>query len=183
MSRNSTGIALGLTAAAVVMVSVLAYQASANVPDTLAAPSQLPTNSTSGAPAQRPGGATALPPASGTGARVVYSLGDRRVWLVDEKGKATRGFGVMPSTIHPAPGMYTVTSRSGALTGSDGVRIEHVVRFTNVDDVAIGFSSAVDGTLSTPDPTLKTGGVRMKRPDGDALWSFATVGSKVVVVR
>jgi hypothetical protein len=36
--------------------------------------------------------------------------------------------------------------------------------------------------MASPDPTKKTGGVRMKRADGDAMWVFATIGSKVVVV-
>ncbi|MFI6699423.1 hypothetical protein ACIBJC_10700 [Streptomyces sp. NPDC050509] len=185
MSRSSSGIVAGLTAAAVAVVGFLAFQASANVPDTLgkprkAAPSSLP--SSSGAPAQKPKDPMAVPADSGTGERVVYALADRRVWLVDEKGRSTRTFAVMPSTVSPPPGSYTVTSRSGSVTGSDGVRIEHVVRFTTVENVAIGFSAAVDGTLTSPDPTLKTGGVRMKVGDGNAMWTFATVGSKVEVV-
>ena len=52
----------------------------------------------------------------------------------------------------------------------------------NVDDVSVGFSAAQDGSMKSPDPTMKTGGVRMKRADGDVLWTFATVGVKVVVV-
>ena len=79
--------------------------------------------------------------------------------------------------------MYQVTSRSGRITGSDGVPIEHVVRFANVDDVSVGFSAAVDGSMPSPDPRGPTGGVRMKRADGNAMWTFATVGAKVVVVR
>ncbi|MFC9426401.1 hypothetical protein [Streptomyces sp. NPDC056987] len=186
MSRSSSGIVAGLTAAAVAVVGFLAFQASANVPDTLgkptkAAPSSLPAAS-GGAPAQKPKDPTALPADSGSGMRVVYALADRRVWLVDEKGRSTRTFTVMPSTVNPTPGSYTVTSRSGSVTGSDGVRIEHVVRFTTVDNVAIGFSAAVDGTLTSPDPTLKTGGVRMRVADGNAMWTFATVGSKVEVI-
>lgn len=122
-----------------------------------------------------------MPVGSGKGVRVVYSLGERRVWLVGA-GQLTQTFTVMPSTISPRPGTYEVRSRSGRIQGSDGVDIEHVVRFTTVDDVSIGFSAAVDGTLESPDPERKTGGVRMKRADGDAMWTFATIGSKVVVV-
>lgn len=36
--------------------------------------------------------------------------------------------------------------------------------------------------MKSPDPKRKTGGVRMKRADGNAMWAFATVGAKVVVV-
>lgn len=183
MSRSSSGIVAGLTAAAVAVVGFLAYQASAHVPDTLAkpkTPNAVPSGS-AGSPARKPKDRLALPAESGTGVRVVYALAERRVWLVEEKDRV-RTFAVMPSTVSPQPGSYVVTSRSGSVTGSDGVRIEHVVRFATVGDVVIGFSAAVDGTVSNPDPTLKTGGVRMKVADGNAMWTFATVGSKIVVV-
>lgn len=185
MARGSSGIVAGLTAAAVVVVSFLAYQASANAPDSVAETSPTVSSSASAQPSRKPEPAKAplaVPEDSGTGMRVVYALQDRRVWLVDGKGKAGRTFTVMPSTVSPLPGSYQVGSRTGSVKGSDGVMIEHVVRFTNVDDVAIGFSAAQDGTLASPDPTAKTGGVRMKRSDGDAMWTFATVGVKVVVV-
>ncbi|MDJ0467006.1 hypothetical protein [Streptomyces sp. H27-C3] len=176
----------GLTAAALAAVAFLAYQASANVPANLAAPSSSPSVSASPkekAPGKDKGkGALAVPAQSGAGVRVIYSLGDKRVWLVGEPGQKPQTFEVMPSTVSPPPGTYRVTSRSGAVTGSDGVQIEHVVRFTNVESVSIGFSSAVDGTMATPNPATKTGGVRMKRADGNAMWSFATVGAKIVVV-
>ncbi|MGW8888284.1 hypothetical protein [Streptomyces sp. NPDC055749] len=185
VARGSSGIVAGLTAAAVVAVSFLAYQASANAPDSVAAPSSTPSGSASAQPTQKPKppkSPLAVPGHSGTGLRVVYALKDRRVWLVDGKGNAGRTFRVMPSPVSPPPGAYQVGSRTGSVKGSDGVMIEHVVRFTNVDDVAIGFSAAQDGTMASPDPTSKTGGVRMKRADGDAMWTFATVGVKVVVV-
>ncbi|THA69328.1 hypothetical protein E6P78_12160 [Streptomyces sp. A0958] len=176
-----------LTAAAIAAVGFLAYQASANVPDHLSAK---PKPSTSASAPTGGGHAKpkvkkdplAVPADSGTGARVVYALGDRRVWLVDAKGKASRTFKVMPSAVTAVPGTYAVTSRSGTVQGSDGVPIEHVVRFTSVNDVAIGFSAAQDGSMEEPDPTLKAGGVRMSREDGDAMWTFATVSAKVVVV-
>ncbi|MFJ8664614.1 hypothetical protein [Streptomyces sp. NPDC093600] len=175
----------GLTAAAVAAVAFLAYQASANAPADVSAKPRTPSaapSATATGPAKPVRDPLAVPGNSGTGARVVYALSERRVWLVDEKNQATHTFSVMPSTVHPAPGAYRVTSRSGVVKGSDGVRIEHVVRFTTVEDVTIGFSAAVDGSLPTPDPARKTGGIRMKRADGDALWTFATIGAKVIVV-
>ncbi|RDG30551.1 hypothetical protein DVH02_34085 [Streptomyces corynorhini] len=173
-----------LTAAAIATVGFLAYQASANASEALGGPSATPSASASasGAAAQPRKDPRSLPADSGSGERVVYSLRDRRVWLVGEGGKPERSFAVVPSTISPDAGTYLVSSRSGAVTGSDGVRVEHVVRFANVNEVAIGFSAALDGTMSAPDPSLRTGGVRMKRADGNALWTFATVGTKVVVV-
>ncbi|MGX1883476.1 hypothetical protein [Streptomyces sp. NPDC055287] len=178
----------GLVAAAVGAVAFLAYQASASAPS----PARLAESGAGKVPAahaSQPAKAPAkvknplaVPAQSGTGTRVVYALAERRVWLVNGAGTATRIFQVAPSTVSPPPGTYAVSSRSGTITGSDGVRIEHVVRFTTVDDVPIGFSAAVDGSMPSPDPKSRTGGVRMPRADGDALWSFATVGVKVVVV-
>ncbi|MFI1398840.1 hypothetical protein [Streptomyces sp. NPDC020681] len=182
MARSSSGLVAGLTAAALAGVGFLAYQASASAPDQLgkpATPSSAPSAQTPRENAKNP---LTLPAKSGVGVRVVYALGDRRVWLVGPKAKVTRTFAVMPSTVSPPPGSYTVTSRSGKVPGSDGVSIEHVVRFANVDDVSIGFSAAVNGSMASPDPKRKTGGVRMARADGDAMWTFATIGSKVVVV-
>ncbi|MFE9039608.1 hypothetical protein ACFY9F_24930 [Streptomyces sp. NPDC012421] len=187
MARSSSGFVAGLTAAAVAVVAFLAYQASASVPADLAEPPKAP--GTVAPSASAPAGAKkpaknplAVPAASGTGERVVYALKDRRVWLVDAKNKAIRTFPVAPSTVSPEPGAYAVTSRSGSVTGSDGVQIEHVVRFATVQDVTVGFSAAVDGSMPSPDRSRKTGGVRMKRADGDAMWTFASIGAKVVVV-
>ncbi len=187
MARSSSGFVAGLTAAAVAAVCFLAYQASANVPADLSAEPKAPSTaapstSPSGGPKQPVRDPLAVPAGSGTGERVVYGLADRRVWLVDDGGKATRTFTVVPSTVSPPPGSYAVTSRSGTVRGSDGVQIEHVVRFATAQDVAIGFSAAVDGSLPEPDPAKRTGGVRMKRADGNALWTFAVIGTKVVVV-
>ncbi|XMN11411.1 hypothetical protein ACK8N7_13705 [Streptomyces griseobrunneus] len=180
----------GLTAAAVVVVAVLAYQASASAPDSVASsssatPKASASASASAQPSAKPKPTKdplAVPAGSDTGERVVYALKDRRVWLVDGNDKALRTFTVMPSPVNPPPGVYQVTSRSGTVQGSDGVPIEHVVRFANVGEVAVGFSAAQDGSMEAPDPGSKTGGVRMKRADGNAMWTFATVGAKVVVV-
>ncbi|MEU7023124.1 hypothetical protein ABZ990_21020 [Streptomyces sp. NPDC046203] len=179
----------GLTAVAVAAVAFLAYQASASAPapSELAAdsrtPSVAPTATTTGKPKPPPQkDPITLPEGSGTGERVVYALDDRRVWLVDAKNKITKTFTVMPSTVSPLPGNYAVTSRAGTVRGSDGVQIEHVVRFAITQEAVIGFSAAVDGSMPSPDPSKKTGGVRMKRADADAMWAFASIGAKVVVV-
>ncbi|MER5536568.1 hypothetical protein [Streptomyces mirabilis] len=183
MARSSSGFVAGLTAAAVAVVGFLAYQASANVPDTLGKPlagaSKVPTTK---APRDKKN-PVALPTASGRGERVVYSVDDDRVWLVAANNRTERTFKVTPGTVDPAVGTYAVTSRSKAVTGSDGAEIEHVVRFAVVDGVAIGFSSAVDGSMGSPDSTKKLGGIRETRKNGTAMWNFATIGVKVVVIR
>ncbi|WP_405691888.1 hypothetical protein [Streptomyces sp. NBC_00057] len=176
----------GLTAAALAAVGFLAYQASANAPDSVAAPKPKVSSSAPATGHEKPKAKkppAALPAVSGSGKRVVYALEDRQVWLVDAAGDVTRTFEVMPSALNPRPGTYQVGTRSGPATeGSDGVMIEHVVRFAMADGVAVGFSAALDGSMESPDPSLKTGGVRMSRADGDAMWEFATVRTKVVVV-
>ncbi|MFJ6051936.1 hypothetical protein [Streptomyces sp. NPDC092307] len=183
MARSSSGIVAGLTAAAVAVVGFLGYQASATAPahpPKVAA--QEPAPAASPAAKQDPSKPVAVPEGSGTGVRVVYSVGQKRVWLVGDPAQPPKSFTVMPSTVHPKPGSYAVGSRSGSVTGSDGVPIEHVVRFASTEGVAVGFSARTDGALPEPDPNKKTGGIRMTRADGDAMWAFATIASKVVVV-
>lgn len=182
MARSSSGLVAGLTAAALTAVCFLAYQASASAPETTGKPRTPQASTTTKSPQEKRKDPLALPVESGTGLRVVYALNERRVWLVNAGNKVSKTFSIMPSTVDPPLGSYSVTSRSGQVAGSDGVEIEHVVRFASVGDISIGFSAAVDGSLATPDPSKKTGGVRMKRADGDAMWRFATIGTKVVVV-
>jgi hypothetical protein len=183
VSRSSSGFVAGLTAAALAVVGFLAYQASAHVPDDLGAPSAgtSPAPGATSAPKVKKN-PTALPARSGTGERVVYRLGDDRVWFVGANGAVQRTFTVMPSTVDPLPRTYEVTSRSGSITGSDGVPVEHVVRFASTEGVTIGFSAAVDGSTPKPDPSKKTGGIRESRKDGEAMWDFAGIGMTVVVV-
>ncbi|MGW0630733.1 hypothetical protein [Streptomyces sp. NPDC002758] len=191
MAGTSAGIVAGLAAAAIGAVGILAYQASANVPPALngksrssTAPAVAPTKAPRDR--QRP---TALPPGSGTGERVVYSVDDDRVWLVGGNNKVGRTFKVAPGNVDPPPGSYFVTSRSSAVTGTDGLPVEHVVRFTSVDDVVVGFSAVREdkGKDKRSEPALglavKTGAIRESRADGDAMWEFATIGVRIVVIR
>lgn len=188
MARSSSGFVAGLTAAALATVGFLAYRAQASVPPGLgvghgatASPSKAPSK----APRDKRHPA-ALPAGSGTGERVVYSVDDDRVWLVGASGRVESTFPVTPGSVDPLPGTYAVTSRSKAVTGTDGVPVEHVVRFTTVGGVVIGFSAAVptdSGSAPAPDTSVKTGGIRESRADGETMWMFATIGQKVVVIR
>ncbi|MFJ1650599.1 hypothetical protein ACIOC2_04115 [Streptomyces sp. NPDC088337] len=185
VARSSSGFVAGLTAAAVLTVGFLAYQAQATVPRNLTGrPGPKATHAASASKAPRDNRRPdALPRGSGTGERVVYSLDDDRVWLVGADGTVQNTFRVSPGNVHPAPGTYAVASRSKAITGTDGVPVEHVVRFTSTDGAVIGFSAAVDGSWPTPNPAIKTGGIRESRADGETMWMFATIGQKVVVIR
>ncbi|MFF9758074.1 MULTISPECIES: hypothetical protein [Streptomyces] len=182
MAGASAMMVAGLTAAALATVGHLGHRAAVTVPAELRPPA--PGTAAALHHTLREGNhPAALPARSGTGERVVYALGADRVWLVEESGTVRRSFGVSPSTVDPAPGAYRVTSRSRTATGSDGVPIEHVVLFASVEGTAIGFSAAVDGSAPRLDPEERTGGIRQAREDGAAMWGFATLGRKVVVVR
>ncbi|QNP70728.1 hypothetical protein IAG44_15670 [Streptomyces roseirectus] len=180
MASGNAGVVTGLTAAALVTVGVLGWQASATADlgrgeRTVAVSSKVPRD------VKHP---EALPVNSGGGQRVVYSVDDDRVWLVGEDGRVVRTFRVYPGGIDPAPGSYVVSSRANAVTATDGTQVEHVVRFAATPDgMAIGFSAAVNGALPDADTMVRTGGIRETRADGDAMWDFATVGRRVVVIR
>ncbi len=133
--------------------------------------------------------ATALPPDSGTGKRVVFDMGDQRVWLVSASGEVVRTYRVSGSVFdNLRPGSYTVYSRSRHATGIDNSgSMEFFVRFTRGVNAAIGFHSipSKDGLpvqtraeLGTP---LSHGCIRQARPDARRLWQHAPLGTKVVV--
>lgn len=185
MARIGSGtVVTVLTASALALVTLLAVQAKSSAQTTTAVGGR--PGATAGASAQPSAAAkpVAVPANSGTGRRVVLSLGAKRVWLVDPaKPGPGRTFTVQPSTVLPSAGNYTVKSVNAVPhTGSDGVSIKNGVIFTTHNGVPIGFSSAVDGTTPPPDPDKKTGGIRETLGDGRALFDFAPLGTKVVVV-
>lgn len=182
VAATSSAIVTGLTAAALATIGYLGHQADTNIPADLRAARAGTAQPAAEAPRGKDG-LSPLPARSGRGPRVVYSLDADRVWLVGQDGKVARSFTVSPSTVDPAPGTYRVTSRSKRVTGTDGIPVEHVVRFAEVDETVIGFSAAVDGSVPDLDPGVRTGGVRETRADGAAMWRFATIGRKVVVIR
>ncbi|MFH8382800.1 hypothetical protein ACH4E7_17885 [Kitasatospora sp. NPDC018058] len=182
-------VVTGLTLGALAVVSLLAFQANGaqdragGARPTAAVTSTGPAASATPSASPTPT-APALPASSGSGTRVVYSVGSHYVWLVDPKKnpQVAATFLVTPGTVEPTPGSYSVYSRTPIGTGTDGRQIEHVVRFSQHNGVVFGFSSAVDGATPTADPKAKTGGIRSGRADGQLLWDFAPNGTKVVVV-
>ncbi|MEU3555983.1 hypothetical protein [Streptomyces fragilis] len=183
MAVRSGVLVAGLTGAALTTVVVLGLQAHAKVPPALRSPGAPAASRAAAAPVPERPGPQGLPARSGAGARVVYSLGQDRVWLVDARGRVRRVFRVVPGAVDPAPGRYAVTSRSLRGTGADGAAIEHVVRFAKVRGVVVGFSAFRGGGPVAGSPAPGTGGIREARPDGAAMWDFATLGARVVVVR
>ncbi|GAA1390718.1 hypothetical protein GCM10009639_19760 [Kitasatospora putterlickiae] len=203
-------VVTGLTLGALAVVSLLAFQANGAQDRAVAAnPGTSTAASSSGPAASATPTSTPTPtvpplPAAGTGTglRVVYSVGTHYVWLVDPKKtpQVVAAFPVTPGTVEPAPGSYPVYSRTPSGTGTDGKQIEHVVRFAQQNGVVFGFSAATDGATGTPTaaPTAsasgtpsaiggggtkaKTGGIRSSRADGQLLWDFAPKDTKVVVI-
>ncbi|WP_217143901.1 hypothetical protein [Streptomyces sp. AC627_RSS907] len=174
----------GLTVGAIAAVSVLAVQADQGPHPTAAVTRPSPSVSSGAHPTPKTTAPARVPDGSGTGRRIVYSVGQKRVWLVDASDATRRTFVVWPGTVDPDPGTYSVgTRRQDPTKGSDGVRIEQIVYFTQEDGVWVAFSNAVDGS-SPPPPAAgaRTGGIRLPKADGDALWEFATSGTKVTVV-
>ncbi|GAA2095743.1 hypothetical protein GCM10009759_24330 [Kitasatospora saccharophila] len=188
MAKLGPGVVVGgLTLGALAVIGLLAFQANGAASRAVAA---VPSASSAAPSASAPESGRPTPPPlpadSGTGVRVVYSLKDQQVWLVDPKkpNPVLASFKVVPGNTLPAAGTYSVASRTAAGTGTDGRQIEHVVRFAQQSGTVFGFSALVDEKAPAPsqDPKKKTGGIRATRADGQALWDFAPNGTRVVVV-
>jgi hypothetical protein len=135
---------------------------------------------------------TDLPVDTGWGKRIVFDISDQRVWLVDrdENGDAVRRTYLVSGSLtdNLDPGTYSVYSRSRWAVGvDDSGSMEYFVRFTRGDHAAIGFHSipTKDGHLVQTVAALGTpqshGCIRQAKPDAIRLWTFAPVGTKVVV--
>ena len=132
----------------------------------------------------------ALPADSGEGRRVVFDMGDQRVWLVGRQDRVRRSYLVSGSlTDNLSPGTYEVWSRSRHAIGiDDSGTMEYMVRFAHGERAAIGFHDIPvdDGDLVQTREDLGTpqshGCIRQWRPDARALWDFAALGTTVVVV-
>jgi L,D-transpeptidase catalytic domain len=137
---------------------------------------------------------SALPLRSGHGRRIVFSQSRQRVWLVTHShgsDDVDRTY-LVSGSVHDnlQPGTYAVYSRSRWAVGvEDSGVMEYFVRFTQgPTGAAIGFHSIptdhdvplqTRAQLGTPQ---SHGCIRQDLPDAVALWHFAPVGTKVVVV-
>ena len=131
-----------------------------------------------------------LPADSGSGRRIVFAMGEQRVWLVGGSDDVRRTYlvsGSVTDNLHP--GSYSVYSKSLHAIGiDDSGTMRYMVRFTQGDNAAIGFHDipVLDHALVQGRDDLGTpqshGCIRQWRPDAKALWNFAPVGTPVVVV-
>jgi hypothetical protein len=134
-----------------------------------------------------------LPEDSGSGRRIVFDMSDQRVWLVDERAGrdvVRRTYLVSGSlTDNLDPGTYAVYSKSKQAWGvDDSGSMRYMVRFAHGGHAAIGFHD-IPMLHGAPVQTVEELGVprshgciRQTRTDARALWTFAPVGTKVVVL-
>ncbi len=130
-------------------------------------------------------------PASGTGRRVVYSIGHQRVWLVTSDGRVARSHRVSGARQeYVEPGTFHVFSAfEKAIAWDHESTMRWMVRFAKGPETNIGFHEipVMDDTrqraqtaaqLGTP---LSDGCIRQDTADARTLFDFAPVGTKVVV--
>ncbi|MET9022090.1 L,D-transpeptidase [Actinopolymorpha sp. NPDC004070] len=134
-----------------------------------------------------------MPAGTGDGKRIVYSLSANRVWLVDASNTVRRSYLVSGTKFgQVSPGSYKVLRKRRHTTSYDGAdRMQYMVTFTHGRNAAIGFhdipivistGKAIQTRLQLGQ-SLSDGCVRQDPADARALWGFAPVGTKVVVLR
>jgi len=137
------------------------------------------------------------PVAGGTGRRIVISQRQNYVWLVRSDGSVAAQGGVVDNPRYLRAGTY----RSGAKCGraakirnnSDASGRLRLHNFTRFAPCGIGFHQIpqykTNGAQIHRDFLLGTnykeshGCIRVSRSMSDKIWGFATIGTKVVVVR
>lgn len=171
-------------------VSPLARATSTPAPQPAAAPA---TETVGSAPAIS-SAAKKLPAGSGEGRRIVYAKRQQQVWLVDARGTISRTYRVSGQLSQPDPGTYSVYSKSlqARSAVAPPATMQYMVRFARgkATGAPIGFhdiprelNGRYEQTESQLGQPISAGCVRQKRSDAAALWAFAPVGTKVVVVR
>jgi lipoprotein-anchoring transpeptidase ErfK/SrfK len=130
-----------------------------------------------------------LPADSGSGRRIVYSLDQQRVWIVETEGNVSGSWLVSGRKSIPKPGAYSIFSRSRWSQSEDGsVRMEFMLRFARTSGSAIGFHAIpvdrngrpVQSEEELGQPRSR-GCVRQARSDAEHLWNWAPDGTAVQV--
>jgi len=132
-----------------------------------------------------------VPANSGNGRRIIYCVSCQHVWLVEADGFLTRDYPVSGRVNTPAPGTYSVFSKSPlAWAGYGGITMEYMVRYTWGNTLALGFHSIPkrpNGTFLQTEAELgqyrSSGCTRQRLEDAKFLYDWAPVGTTVVVLR
>lgn len=145
-----------------------------------------------GPPSEEPRQAEQQPPLpadSGSGRRVVYSVPQQRVWLVEDDGWVSDSWLVSGRRGIPKAGTYSIYSRSRWTTSDGGsVRMEFMLRFVRTTGQAIGFHAIPIDRRGRPIQSeselgqpRSRGCVRQARSDAEHLWHWAPDGTTVRV--
>lgn len=183
---------VALTGGEVLGTGLASAQTDPAVPTTTVEPAPAPVPDPAPAPAPAapadPFAAWPLPGGSGVGRRIVYSIGQQRVWWVEADGRVSNTYLVSGRAGMPNLGTYSVFSKS-RFASSGSARMEYMVRFARGRNLAIGFHSIPtsrgrplqsEAQLGTP---RSHGCVRQRVSDAAALWNWAPVGTRVDVVK
>jgi len=128
----------------------------------------------------------------GTGKRVVYQRSSQRVWAINDDEQIVRSYLVSGSRYrNEVPGWHTVYSRSESALGWDlQADLPFMIRYTQTDRGHIGFHAIPSWRdsgemLQTTDELgqrLSGGCTRQALQDAEFLWTFADVGTRVLVL-
>jgi lipoprotein-anchoring transpeptidase ErfK/SrfK len=129
-----------------------------------------------------------LPNDSGTGRRIVYSIDQQRVWIVEGDERVAGSWLVSGNKSLPDPGTYSIYSRS-RWSSSGEVRMEYMLRFTKSSKGnAIGLHAIPVDKNGQPIQSedelgqpRSHGCVRQARSDAEYLWNWAPDGTAVRV--
>ena len=129
-------------------------------------------------------------PSVGSGQRIIYENADQRVWLIDADGRLVDTYLVSGRAGVPAPGTYSVFSKSVFTSaGHGGITMEHMVRFAHGATLPIGFHAIPryrDGTPMQTEAELgqfrSAGCVRQSDLKAEALYAWAPIGTPVHVL-
>lgn len=128
----------------------------------------------------------ALPGGSGNGQRIVYRNGTQQVWVVDGANRVLDTYRVSGRLGVPRPGTYRVYQKqrygrdnSGTLTLNFFIVFTGNIGFHAIPVDRNGRPIQSDAQLGQP---LSHGCVRLRYDKAQFLWSWAGIGTTVVVV-
>lgn len=119
-------------------------------------------------------------------------MGRQQVWLVDARNSVVRTYLVSGRRSQPAAGSFRVWGRSRTTSSAvSDATMRYMVRFTRGrrTGAAIGFHDIPRSRSGSPEQSvrdlgtpLSAGCIRQASADAVALWSFAPLGTRVVVL-
>ncbi len=127
------------------------------------------------------------------GRRIVYDMGEMRVWLVEADESITRSYRVSGHAQRVLPGVGTFwvysTVRWNTVKDAPNTKLDFMMRFAlGEDGTSIGFhaiprteSGGYIQSTSTLGRPASHGCVRQAPEDAEFLWNWAEIGTPVIV--